>query len=148
MTPASLGEVRAVGGWRRAGPSGCRVRLQQDRPGGPLADGAVDGAADRGWQRDEDDLVALAADPQHAVAVLLAEVVDVGAGGLEDPQAEQSEHGDQREVVRVGRVAGGGEHGLELQVAQSEGGDSAGTFGRRTYSAGECSSTPSMTQVR
>ena len=27
-------------------------------------------------------------------------------------------------------------------------GDSAGTFGRRTYSAGECSSTSSMTQVR
>ena len=27
-------------------------------------------------------------------------------------------------------------------------GDSAGTLGRRTYSAGECSRTPSMTQVR
>ena len=27
-------------------------------------------------------------------------------------------------------------------------GDSAGTFGRRTYSAGECWRTPSMTQVR
>jgi hypothetical protein len=27
-------------------------------------------------------------------------------------------------------------------------GDSAGTVGRRSYSAGECSSTPSMTQVR
>jgi hypothetical protein len=27
-------------------------------------------------------------------------------------------------------------------------GDSAGTFGRRTYSAGECSRTPSITQVR
>ena len=27
-------------------------------------------------------------------------------------------------------------------------GDSAGTAGRRTYSAGECARTPSMTQVR
>ena len=27
-------------------------------------------------------------------------------------------------------------------------GDSGGTLGRRTYSAGECSRTPSMTQVR
>jgi hypothetical protein len=27
-------------------------------------------------------------------------------------------------------------------------GDSADTFGRRTYSAGECSRTPSITQVR
>jgi len=32
------------------------------------------------------------------VAVLLAEIADVGAGGFEDPQAEQAEHGDQREV--------------------------------------------------
>ena len=96
-------------------------RVQQDRPGGPVADGAVDGAADRGRQRDEDDLVALAAHAQDAVAVLLAEVVDVGAGGLEDPQPEQAEHGDEREVVAVGRVPGGGEQRLELQVGQSEG---------------------------
>jgi hypothetical protein len=33
------------------------------------------------------------------VAVLLAEVGDVGAGDLEDPQAQQSEHGHQREVA-------------------------------------------------
>jgi hypothetical protein len=33
-------------------------------------------------------------------------------------------------------------------MRQPERGDSAGTVGRRTYSAGECSSTPSMTQVR
>jgi hypothetical protein len=32
------------------------------------------------------------------VAVLLAEVGDVRAGGLEDPQAEQAEHRHQREV--------------------------------------------------
>jgi hypothetical protein len=37
---------------------------------------------------------------QDAVAVFLAEVGDVGAGGFEDPQAEQPEHGDQGEVVR------------------------------------------------
>ena len=59
---------------------------------------------------------------EDAVAVYLAEVVDVGAGGLEDPQAEESEHRDQGEVVGVGRVAGGGEQGFELQVAEPEGG--------------------------
>jgi hypothetical protein len=36
------------------------------------------------------------------VAVLLAEVGDVRAGGFEDPQAEQAEHGHQREVAWIG----------------------------------------------
>jgi hypothetical protein len=52
------------------------------------------------------------------VAVLLAEVADVSAGGLEDPQAEQAQHGDQGEVVAVGGLAGGGEQGFELQVRE------------------------------
>src|SRR3954447_25956648 len=82
------------------------------------------------------------------VAVFTAEVVDVAAGGLEDPQPEQPEHGDQGEVVTVGRGPCGGEEDLELQVGQSQGWDSGGTVGRRTCSAGECSKTPSMTQVR
>jgi hypothetical protein len=56
------------------------------------------------------------------VAVFLSEVADVGAAGFEDPQPEQSEHGDQREVVRVGRLPGGGDQGFELEVAQPEGG--------------------------
>src|SRR4051794_26770865 len=82
------------------------------------------------------------------VAVFTAEVVDFAAGGLEDPQPEQPEHGDQGEVVTVGRGPCGGEEDLELQVGQSQGWDSGGTVGRRTCSAGECSRRPSMTQVR
>ena len=39
---------------------------------------------------------------QHPVAMFLAKVTDVGASGFEDPQAEQPEHGHQREVVRFG----------------------------------------------
>ena len=82
------------------------MRLSRIGPSVAVADGAVDGAADRGRQRDQDDLVALAVHAQDAVAVLLAEVVDVGAGGFEDPQPEQAEHGDQGEVVRVRRRRG------------------------------------------
>ena len=82
------------------------MRLRRIGPAVAVVDGAVDGAADGRWQRDEDDLVALAVHAQDAVAVVFAEVLDVGAGGLEDAQAEQSEHGDQGEVVGVGRVAG------------------------------------------
>jgi hypothetical protein len=36
------------------------------------------------------------------VTVLLAQVGDVGAGGLEDPQAGQPGHGHQREVAWTG----------------------------------------------
>jgi hypothetical protein len=52
------------------------------------------------------------------VAVLFAEVADVRAGGFEDPQAQQAEHGHEGEVVAVGGLAGGGEQGLELQVRE------------------------------
>ena len=48
----------------------------------------------------------------------------------------------------LGECAGGGEHRLELQVGQPQGRRLGGTVGRRTYSAGECSRTASMTQVR
>ncbi len=66
-------------------------------------------------------LSALAAHSQDPVAVLLAEVLDVGAGGLEDAQPEEAEHGDQGEVAVVDRVAGGGQDRFELQVGQAQG---------------------------
>jgi hypothetical protein len=75
--------------------------VEQDRPAGPQAGCPVDRAAD-GWrQRNQDDLGALAAYAQYTVAVLLAEVGDVRAGGFEGPQAKQAEHGHQGEVARV-----------------------------------------------
>jgi hypothetical protein len=55
------------------------------------------------------------------VGVLLAEAGDVRAGGLEDPQAQQAEHGHQREVARVRRFPGGGEQRFELQVGKPQG---------------------------
>ena len=94
--------------------------VEQDRAAVPGSGGSVDGTADRWWQRYLDDLGVLAACAQYPVAVFFAEVGDVCAGGLEDPQAEQAEHGHQREVVRVGGFPGGGEQGLELQVAEPE----------------------------
>jgi len=36
------------------------------------------------------------------VAVLFAEIDDIRPGSFEDAQAEEPEHGDQREVVRAG----------------------------------------------
>jgi len=54
------------------------------------------------------------------VAVFLAQIGDVRAGCLEDPQSEQAEHGHQGEIVTDRRLAGRGQHGLELQVRESQ----------------------------
>jgi hypothetical protein len=108
----------------------------------------VDGPADRGRQRDQDHLGAFAAYAQHPVAVFLAEIADVRAGCLEDPQAEQAEHGYQREVIRVRRLAAAVSSASNCRWVNPRVGDSAGTAGRRTCSAGECSRMPSRTQVR
>ena len=78
-------------------------RIEQDRAGHAVAGGGVDGAADRGRQQHQGGLVAFAAHPWDTAAVFLTEVVDVGGGGFEDPQPEQPEHRDQREVGLVGR---------------------------------------------
>ena len=91
---SGLGEVpQATSGCVPVHPGAAGVK--QDRPAGSGTCCPVDGAADRWRQRDQDDLGALAAHAQHPVAVLLAEIGDVRAGGLEDPQAEQVEHGHQ-----------------------------------------------------
>jgi hypothetical protein len=89
-------------------------------PSVAAADGVVDCTPDGRRQRDQDHFGAFAAGSQDAVAVFLAEVGDVGAGGFEDPQAEQAEHCDEGEVACVRRFAAGGEHCFELQVCESE----------------------------
>jgi hypothetical protein len=94
--------------------------VEQDRAAHAARDGPVDGPADRRGQRDQDDLAALAAHAKDTVTVLLAQVAYVGAGGLEDPQAQQPEHGYQREVMPIPGLTRSGQHGLELQVSESE----------------------------
>lgn len=79
-----------------------------------------------------DDLAALAAYPEDTVVVLLAEVADVRTAGFEDPQPQQAEHGDQREVVRVAGLSCGGDQCFELEVLSPRVGDSGGTTGLRT----------------
>jgi hypothetical protein len=54
------------------------------------------------------------------VTVLLAQIADAGTGGFEDPQAQQPEHGYQRDVIPVRGLARSGQHGLELQMSESE----------------------------
>src|SRR5690242_10450886 len=94
--------------------------VEQDRAAGPDAYCPVDGPAHSWWQWDQDDLGALAAPAQHPVTVFFTQVGDVRPGGFEDPQAEQAQHGHQREVTWVHGLAGGGEQGLELQMGETE----------------------------
>jgi hypothetical protein len=98
----------------------CAAIVEQDRAGAPGADCAVNGPPDRWRQRYQDHLAAFATDSQHPVTVFLANVTDVRAGRFEDPQAEQTEHGHQGEVIPVSGLAGCGEQGLELEVGEAE----------------------------
>ena len=74
------------------------LAVQQQWSGETFRRGAINYLAHRRRPRDKDDLAALASD---AVAMLFAEVPDVGADGLEDPQAQQPQQAHQREVGRV-----------------------------------------------
>ena len=91
---------KAAGGGVPVHPLAARV--EQDRPCRPAAEGAINRAGDRGRQRDKDHFGSFAAHPEDAMAVPLARVGDVGAGGFEDSQAEESKHRDEGEVGRVG----------------------------------------------
>jgi hypothetical protein len=82
--------------------------LRRIGPAGAGSGGPVDGPRDRWRQRDQDGLGSFAAHAQHPVVVPFAEVGDVGAGGFEDPQAQQAEHGYQGKVAGIGGLPGCG----------------------------------------
>jgi hypothetical protein len=71
----------------------------QNRPARAAVDRPLQSAVYRGWQWDQNYLVALSTHREDSMAVFLAEVVDVRTGGLEDPQSEQPEHRHQGEVI-------------------------------------------------
>ena len=127
---------RSMGGWtfvRRpvvwAGRRSRRVAawrsIRAPRPlsrTGPRSRCPVDGPAGRGRQRELDHLGALAAHARHPVAVLVAEVGEVGAGGVEDPRAEQAGQGRRREAAGAGACRAAGEQRLDLPVGEPQGG--------------------------
>ena len=89
MCPGGL-DASGLGELAQAAGSGVPVHpgaaaVGQDWPAHAGSGCPVNGPADSRRQRDQDHLGALAAHPQHPVAVFFADVVDVGSGGLEDP---------------------------------------------------------------
>jgi hypothetical protein len=77
------------------------VPAPQDRTLGALPDGQVDRPGGPGYERHGGRLVALANDPQRAMAALEAEVLDVGGTCLADTQPVQAQQHGKRGVVPV-----------------------------------------------
>ena len=92
------------------------IRGQEHRPFGTFADGQVDRPGGTRRQRDRHHLAALARDGESPVAALESQVLDVGAGGLRDPQPVQREQRDQR-MHRWRAESGGYQQGSELVAA-------------------------------
>ncbi len=122
--------------------------VAQDRSGDASVDGPVDRATDRRRQRDWNDPGALADNPQHPVAVFFAEVGGIGAGRFKDPQPQQTEHRERAQSLSLADSRPAVSNASSCRWVSPRVGDSGGTVGRRKYSAGECSRTPSMKQVR
>ena len=108
IRPAPCRSSRRPSLARNTGPSGAFPDGQVDRPGGARR------------QRDGHDLAALTSDRQGPVAAFEAQVLDVRAGGLRDPQPVQREQRDQRmpgERPEPGRD----KQGAELVAVQRDG---------------------------
>jgi hypothetical protein len=95
------------------------ARGQEDRAIAALAGGQVDRPGGARGERDGDDLAALAGDRQGPVPALDAQVLDVSAGGLRDPQPVQREQRDQR---MLGRRSESGGHQQRAELVAVQGG--------------------------
>ena len=99
----------------------------------PAGQVGVDPAGGRGGQGQGLDLAALAAHPQHPVAAVGAQVLDVRAEQLGDPRPGIEERGDQRGGpggLRAGVGVGGLEQGDGLVPGQARGGRGVVVDGR------------------
>ncbi len=70
------------------------------------------------------------------------------AGGLEDAQSEQPEQATRAKSLGLADTRAAVSMASNCRWVSPRVGDSGGTVGPADVSAGECSSTPSITQVR
>jgi hypothetical protein len=96
------------------------VRGQEHWPFCALADGQVDCPGGARRQRDGDHLAALTGDRHRPVPAFQAQLLDVRAGGLGDPQPVQREQRDQRMLARRAKP-GSDEQGAEVIAVQGDG---------------------------
>ncbi len=96
------------------------ITAAKDRPVAALTDGEVDGPSHSGNERNECRLVALADDPQGAVATLEPKVLDVGTARFVDSKPVHAEQHGERCVVAVILLGAEQEH-AELGAIQAAG---------------------------
>jgi hypothetical protein len=87
MRPAPCRSSRRPSAARNTGAAGAFADGQVERPGGTRR------------QRDDDDHAALGGDGQGPVAPFQAQVLDVGADGLRDPQPVQGQQRARHQLV-------------------------------------------------
>ena len=80
--------------------------------------------------------------------MLVTEVADIRAGGLEIRRPSSPSMATKAKSFRLADWRAAVSGASNCRWVNPRVGDSAGTAGRRTYSAGEWSITPSTTQVR
>ena len=108
IRPAPCRSSRLPSAVRKIGTVAAFAGGQVDRPGGA------------GRERYGDDLAALSGDGHGPVPALRAPVLDVGAGGLGDPQPVQCQERDQRMLGRRAEP-GGDQQGTQLVAVQGGG---------------------------
>jgi hypothetical protein len=149
MRPDVLGDPCAAGDAADDPPGAVPVqpppvRRKEDRTFASLADSQIDRPRSARRQRDRDDLAALTGNDQGPVPAFQAQGLDIGAGGLRDAQPVEGEQGDQR--MLAGRPEpGGDQQSAEFVAVQAGGVRLIVQPGRRTWAAGECSSSSSST---
>ena len=101
----------------------CRSRRspsepQEDRALAAVSDREIDRAGGPGRKRNDDDLAALAENPQGAVAAFDAELFDVRTDRFGDPQPVECQQAQQRMVTGVAEP-GRDQHGTDLVAVQA-----------------------------
>ena len=131
---------------RRPPVEALAVTTPDNRTGGPVADGQVDGPGRPRHEQDDGGLVSLPDDPKRPVAAFEAQVLDVGGAGLAHPQAvEPEEHGEggmgvveafgrEEQCSELGAVETASVAGVDLGSAHAlgrVGGDTAVDWAKR-----------------
>lgn len=121
------------------------ISASEQRSVGGFPDGAIDRASGPRREWDQGGQVPFADDPQGAVAVRVGEVGDVRAACFGNAQGIEGEQAGQDVVLPQARPAWTRNAPGSLRSRPSRV-DSWAILGRRTCTAGECSSSCSSTQ--
>lgn len=117
------------------------AHVAQDRSRSAPDDGAFDGTLHGRRERGQDNLPPLPSHFQHAVAVLLAQVGDVRPQASKIRRPSNPSMVTSAKPLRLAEVRAAVSRASNCRCDNPRVGDSGGTLGRRTKSAGDAAST-------